>query len=258
MSATQWKLVVGVLAGLIVLGSGMVTAVSADPCEVRICRSGYTLTRLRDRPQPVCQSDPAPITGAISFYYAPDPICPPDADLRGQNCVKRICCEKPMCPTDARYENGRCLRGRAPSGIVILRVTCDAGWDLDRPTGMCKKRDCGALLSVPDLPIAVPAPPPVRPGPFVAGFQPQGCVRKNSSVMILGREFGSQTGKGVALGGHGIHVDLVVTTWGETQIKVTLPNDPRIQEGQWYYIGVEKAGHTGWLSNIDKTITVCR
>ena len=256
MSATQWKLAIGVLAGLIVLGSGMVTAVSAEPCEVRICRSGYTLTRFPDRAKPVCHREG--FWGVESFYDAPDPLCPSDADLRGQSCVERVCCEKPMCPADARYENGRCLRGRAPGGIVILRVTCETGWDLDRPTGMCKRRDCGALLRVPDLPIAVQAHPPVRPGPFVAGFQPEGCIRKNSALSILGREFGSQTGKGVALGGHGIHVDLVVTTWGETRIKVTLPNDPRIQEGQWYYIGVEKAGHIGWLSNIDKTITVCR
>lgn len=243
-----------ILAGLGMLMPQWAAEVVAQACETPVCRQGYRLTRYRERL--VCHTGSG--LEPQSFYYAPDPICPSDADLRGQNCVRRVCCEKPMCPTDARYENGRCLRGRAPGPILILRVTCDAGWDLDRPTGLCKRRDCGAVISVPDLPIAVPAPAPVRPGPFVAGFQPQGCVRKTSSVMILGREFGSPTGKGVALGGHGIHVDLVVTTWGETQIKVTLPNDPRIQEGQWYYIGVEKAGHTAWLSNIDKTITVCR
>lgn len=36
-----------------------------------------------------------------------------------------------------------------------------------------------------------------------------------------------------------------------------IPDDPRIQVGQWYYIGAEKADHSNWLSNINKNITIC-
>lgn len=143
-----------ILAGLGVLMPQSAAEVLAQACETPVCRQGYRLTRYRERL--VCHIGSG--LEPQSFYYAPEPICPPDADLRGQNCVRRVCCEKPLCPADARYENGRCLRGRAPGGIVILRVACEAGWDLDRPTGMCKQRDCGAVLSVPDLPIAVQVP----------------------------------------------------------------------------------------------------
>lgn len=254
MTTNRYRMIVLILAGLGALVALSAAEVWAQACETPVCRQGYRLTRYRERL--VCHIGSG--VEPQSFYYAPDPLCPPDADLRGQNCVRRVCCEKPMCPTDARYENGRCLRGRAPGPILILRVTCDAGWDLDRPTGLCKRRDCGAVISVPDLPIAVPAPAPVRPGPFVAGFQPEGCIRKNSALSILGREFGATQGRNhVELGGHGISASLPVAAWSDTRITATLPNDARIAGGQWYYIGIKNsAGY--WITNIDKTITVCR
>ena len=90
MSKTRCKTFGGVFVGLGVLMTLLAAEVWAQACEARVCRSGYTLTRLRDRPQPVCQSEPDPITRAISFYYAPDPLCPSDAALRGQSCVKRV------------------------------------------------------------------------------------------------------------------------------------------------------------------------
>jgi CARDB len=83
------------------------------------------------------------------------------------------------------------------------------------------------------------------------------CGAKGSNVTILGKNFGTQTGKGVALGGHGIHVDLPVVSWNANMIIAKIPNDPKIQEGQWYYIGIERADHGEWLSNIDKNITIC-
>ena len=99
------------------------------------------------------------------------------------------------------------------------------------------------------------------PKPEITGYRmpgPQGaCVPKGSRFTILGRHFGSQAGKGIALGGHGIHVDLPVVSWSDSQIVATLPDDPRIQERQWYYTGVEKDSHNQWLSNISKNITVC-
>ena len=102
---------------------------------------------------------------------------------------------------------------------------------------------------------AVPAPKPEITGYKMPG--PSACVPKGSRFTILGRHFGSQTGKGIALGGHGIHVDLAVSSWSDSQIVAILPNDPRIQENQWYYTGIEKASPKQWLSNISKNITIC-
>ncbi|HKK05278.1 MAG TPA: CARDB domain-containing protein [Gammaproteobacteria bacterium] len=95
--------------------------------------------------------------------------------------------------------------------------------------------------------------------PEITGYRHSGrCVAKGTRFTILGKHFGSHHGKGVALGGHGIHVDLPVISWNDHQIVATLPNDGRIAGGQWYYVGVEKADHSRWLSNISKNLTVCR
>jgi len=93
--------------------------------------------------------------------------------------------------------------------------------------------------------------------PEITGYK-EACGKKGGNITILGRNFGTQEGKGVALGGHGIHVDLTVVSWSDTAIVAQIPNDPRIQEGQWYYIGVERADHNEWLSNISKNITICK
>lgn len=106
-------------------------------------------------------------------------------------------------------------------------------------------------------PTTLTAPITLTATPQVTGFQPSGCVGKGATVTVLGKNFGTQTGKAVALGGSGIHVDLAVSSWAASSIVATIPNDTRIQAGQWYYIGVEKTGHSGWLSNIDKNVTIC-
>lgn len=106
-------------------------------------------------------------------------------------------------------------------------------------------------------PSTLTAPITYTAAPQVTGFAPTGCIGKGGTVTIQGKNFGTQTGKAVALGGSGIHVDLTVSSWGASSIMATVPNDSRIQGGQWYYIGVEKSSHGGWLSNIDKTVTIC-
>ncbi len=93
--------------------------------------------------------------------------------------------------------------------------------------------------------------------PEITGYR-ENCGNKGANVTILGRHFGTQTGKGVALGGHGIHVDLPVVSWSDTVIVAKIRDTPQIQMGQWYYIGVEKADHSEWLSNISKNITICK
>lgn len=93
--------------------------------------------------------------------------------------------------------------------------------------------------------------------PEVTGFQPSGCVAKGGTITILGRNFGTQSGKSAALGGNGIHVDLTVSSWSASSIVATIPNDAAIQMGSSYYIGIEKTGHTQWLSNISRNVTIC-
>lgn len=254
MDWTRSAILALILAGLAMMFPQWVAEVSAQACETPVCRQGYRLTRYRERL--VCHTGSG--LEPQSFYYAPDPICPPGSDLRGQNCVRRVCCEKPACPADRRYDDGKCLRTGFGGVISYTRAVCEAGWELDRPTGLCKNRNCGPAIGVPDLPIAVPAPTQIRPGPFVAGFQPEGCIRKGSVLSILGREFGvSQRTNRVELGGHGIGIPLPVSAWSDTRITATLPNDARITDGQSYYIGLKSgAGH--WISNIDRRITTCR
>lgn len=100
--------------------------------------------------------------------------------------------------------------------------------------------------------------PPQALAPQITGYETKtSCVGKKSSFFILGTGFGTQMGKGAALGGHGIHVDLTIHSWTPTRIGVSLPADPRIEAGQWYYVGIEKADHTAWLSNINKNLTIC-
>src|SRR6185436_5082405 len=39
------------------------------------------------------------------------------------------------------------------------------------------------------------------------------CVSKGGSVVVQGANFGTPSGKGVALGGEGAHVDLAAASW---------------------------------------------
>ena len=50
---------------------------------------------------------------------------------------------------------------------------------------------------------------------------------------------------------------LPVRTWSDTRIVATVPDDARIEGGQWYYVGIQDAGGR-WISNIERNITVCR
>lgn len=139
---------------------------------------------------------------------------------------------------------------------------------------------CGAfcltvLLLTSVLARATQAPPAPSPGfaaqpsrssqlpvvaatPVITGYSPLGCISPGDRLNIVGRGFGVASGaRGVALGGQGLHVDLPVTGWNDTAIQVNIPADPRIQGGQWYYAGVERADHGQWLSNIDRNFQIC-
>jgi hypothetical protein len=61
----------------------------------------------------------------------------------------------------------------------------------------------------------------------------------------------------VELGGHGIGIILDVRSWSNNLITAVVPDDPRIQSGQWYYIGLQDENRH-WISNISRTINICR
>jgi hypothetical protein len=91
--------------------------------------------------------------------------------------------------------------------------------------------------------------------PAISGYAQTGCLNTGSSVTILGSNFGSQ--KSAVLGGSGISVPLTVISWNSSQITAMIPSNPSIVAGQWYYIGIQDPKTGGWLSNIDKNITIC-
>lgn len=89
-------------------------------------------------------------------------------------------------------------------------------------------------------------------------FRPQPCVERGTEVNIYGSGFGRRQGtRLVVLGGHGISAVLRVTAWREGRITAIVHNYRRIEQGQWYYIGLQNEDHQ-WISNISRTINICR
>lgn len=122
------------------------------------------------------------------------------------------------------------------------------------------------LLAARDAAVAQNAPPPparraeAQAGQLavITGFEPQHCVDRGSVVTIRGALFGARQGERRAvLGGHGISVVLPVRMWSDRRIEVVVPDVERLQDGQWYYIGLQDGRHH-WITNISKTITLCR
>lgn len=93
--------------------------------------------------------------------------------------------------------------------------------------------------------------------PVISGFLPTGCANRGSTITIQGNGFDSAKGKAVALSGNSLHLDLTIASWTVSTIVATMPNNPRLLAGKKYFIAIEKAGHAGWLTNTNKTITIC-
>lgn len=84
------------------------------------------------------------------------------------------------------------------------------------------------------------------------------CVDRGGQVTVHGSRFGQQQGaRVIELGGHGIGVLLRVTSWSDTRIAALVPDDPRIEYGQWYYVGLQDRDRR-WISNISRTVSICR
>ena len=217
----------------------------AEECKKKICRDDYHFDGK------VCRS-----RSGLNWksHYTPDsPVCPAGWDVEGDYCVKKVCCERPVCKPDDRYRDGTCWSG--PSGIGAYRshyeAKCPAGWELDRVKGFCKNPACRIVAAGPI--VAQPW------SPFqITGYEGQGCVRKGAQLTILGNGFGDAQGPNrVEIGGHGVALRAPVVSWSSGRIVVTVPNDPRLEAGQWYYAGLKNDRGT-WISNIDKNFTICR
>lgn len=93
--------------------------------------------------------------------------------------------------------------------------------------------------------------------PQLTTFSPTACVDKGGRLTVNGQNLGSAAGRGVALGGNGVHVDLPVVSWTATRIVATVPDDSRLVAGKSYYVGVERADHGEWLSNLANGVKIC-
>jgi hypothetical protein len=206
-------------------------------CERPACQSGDRYSASRHR----CESSPSSVGGYRSPYH---PTCPAGFNLdeaRGLCVQPGECCLKRACRSGYQFRDGRCHSRRAAPGDRPPYVPeCGAGWDLDAAIGMCRKRDCGASDAQ------------------VERLGPTPCVDRGGTVTIYGSGFGLAQGtRLVELGGHGIGVILRVTSWSDTQITAIVPDDRRIEFSQWYYIGLQDHDRH-WISNISRTITICR
>lgn len=192
---------------------------------------------------------------AVDIVLRKDPSCPSPA---------------PFAVYSPNYSSGVLLKGGRehvslnPGQTLNVKLNGTNTIPADTPSGsyyLCAVMDAGNKVKETNegnncacCPIRIVA---AEAKPEITGYR-ESCGKKGGNITILGRNFGSKEGKGVALGGHGIHVDLTVISWSDTTIVAQIPNDPRIQEGQWYYAGVERADHGEWLSNISKNVTICR
>jgi len=94
--------------------------------------------------------------------------------------------------------------------------------------------------------------------PEIAGFNPIGCFEMGAKLNILGKHFGvSQGARRVVLRGKGVSIELIVDAWSDTRIRARIPEDPRINAGQWYSVGIATADHSQWLSKLDHNLQVC-
>lgn len=93
--------------------------------------------------------------------------------------------------------------------------------------------------------------------PQINMVQPAGCVHRGDMVTIQGTNFGTWNGQTVSLNAGGVTIDLTVSSWGTNSISAAIPDLPGIRNGQSFMLGIQQAGHGGWLSNTDKTIVIC-
>lgn len=123
---------------------------------------------------------------------------------------------------------------------------------------------------LPSLPVRAYDPryaPALRPSsgmiqttalkPTINQVQPSGCVHRSDTITIQGINFGTWNGQTLTLNSGGVTVDLIVSSWGANSISAAVPDMPGIRDGLSFSLGIQQAGHAGWLSNTDKSILIC-
>lgn len=93
--------------------------------------------------------------------------------------------------------------------------------------------------------------------PVISGVTPTACIKPGDRLTLKGQYFGDGSGRGVALGGHGRHVDARILRWQDRLIELEVPRGAPLEGSKRYYIAIEKADHTAWLSKLDHYVTVC-
>ena len=92
----------------------------------------------------------------------------------------------------------------------------------------------------------------------ITDYQPPGCLRKGAGFAIDGVRFGETRGtRRLMIVGSDIRFYLPVTRWSARRISSILPNTPSLRAGESYYIGIQ-GPDGGWVSNIDRTFTICK
>lgn len=95
------------------------------------------------------------------------------------------------------------------------------------------------------------------PAPVVSAYDVSVCAQPGSRLVVRGNHFDPRGRRQAALGGNGLHLDLVVASWQDRTLTVTIPRDPRIRPGTRYFIGIEDGGHQRWISNVDRPVLIC-
>jgi len=115
-----------------------------------------------------------------------------------------------------------------------------------------------AVPAAPSVPLRQVTPVVPVAAPHINGYSPIGCIGKGDVLNVVGTGFGATQGvRGVALGGPGIRIPLAVEGWSDTRVRVRLPDEPKIQPGQWYFAALETNDHSHWLGNTDRNFQVC-
>jgi len=95
------------------------------------------------------------------------------------------------------------------------------------------------------------------PAPAITAVNPADCVAKGETIILQGSNLLTSNAHSIAIDdGNGTHIDLLTNRWIGTSITATVPDDTRVQEGAGYWVAME-TGHGVWLSNIDRSITIC-
>lgn len=217
-----------------------VISAQAPNCERPACKSGDKYSRRNHR----CES----VSGLNwrSHYPASCPAAYHVDEARGV-CVRDDgCCRKRACRMGFMFRDGKCYsRPGDPRHPEPYVPTCGTGWELNA-SGMCETAGCDSGSRSQGA------------GPQIDRLGPTPCVDRGGTAIVYGSGFGGEQGdRVVELGGHGIGIFLSVSSWSDTEIHVVVPNDNRIQFGQWYYIGLQNAEHH-WITNISRNITICR